>query len=140
MNSGADVQDRVGKALEYMRKELKFINAGNYPPFMRLGDRIIRLDKGSTVIGAFQSLPFIEMGNQPLDGQGLILSFTDGLIDLKSANGEYFGDNEIERVLMTADVSSAKSFTAALQREMDVFRGDQDFPDDIAVLTCKFDC
>lgn len=127
--------------LDLNRKQLQYINAGNYPPFMQMGNDIIRLDKGSTVVGAFQTLPFIEMGEEKIEGEGMILSFTDGLIDLKSDNGTYFGDDEIERVLKsTGNLLSARAFTERLQREMDVFRGTQDYPDDIAVLTCKFEC
>ena len=127
--------------LDLDRKKLQYINAGNYPPFMRLGDRIVRLDKGSTVVGAFQSLPFIEMGEEDITGEGLILSFTDGLIDLKSDTGTYFGDDEIERVINSTDnIPTASQFIEKLQSEMDLFRGEQEFPDDIAVLTCKFEC
>jgi len=126
--------------LDLERKTLNYINAGNYPPFMRINGKIVRLDKGSTVVGAFQTLPFIEMGQEEVSGEGLILSFTDGLIDLKDEKGAYFGDEEIERVLGSNGISSADEFTVQLQREMDLFRGSQDFPDDIAVLTCKFKC
>ena len=125
--------------LDLDNKMLRYINAGNYPPFLRMKNEIHRLDKGSTVIGAFQSLPFIEMGEIELEGPGLILSFTDGLVDLKNGNNEYFDDERIETVLKNGKISTAATFNSYLQEAMDEFRGAEEFPDDIAVLTCKFD-
>jgi phosphoserine phosphatase RsbU/P len=125
--------------LDMKKKRLQYINAGNYPPFMRMNEEIIRLDRGSTVIGAFQSLPFIEMGEIALTGNGIILSFTDGLTDLQNEAGEYFGDKHILKVFEESPAASAAGFNNNLQIRMDEFRGSKEFTDDIAVLTCRFE-
>jgi sigma-B regulation protein RsbU (phosphoserine phosphatase) len=125
--------------LDIKNKRLQYINAGNYPPFMKMNDEMLRLDRGCTVIGAFQSLPFIEMGEIPLSGSGLILTFTDGLTDLQNEEGEYFEDEDILKVFQENSVASASVFNEKLQKRMDEFRGSREFTDDIAVLTCKFD-
>jgi len=125
--------------LDMKRKHLQYINAGNYPPFMKMNDEILRLDRGCTVIGAFQSLPFIEMGEVPISGSGLILSFTDGLTDLQNEAGDYFGDDLILDVLKDSQATSASGFNIKLQKKMDEFRGSKEFTDDIAVLTCRFE-
>ncbi len=106
---------------------------------MKMHDEMLRLDRGCTVIGAFQSLPFIEMGEIPLSGSGLILTFTDGLTDLQNEEGEYFEDEDILKVFQENSVASASVFNEKLQKRMDEFRGSREFTDDIAVLTCKFD-
>jgi len=125
--------------LDMKKKHLQYINAGNYPPFLKMNDEIIRLDRGCTVIGAFQSLPFIEMGEITLTGEGIILSFTDGLTDLQNEAGDYFDDDEILRVFNETSGASAVDFNLHLQKRMDEFRGSMEFTDDIAVLTCKFE-
>lgn len=125
--------------LDMKKKHLQYINAGNYPPFMKMGDEIIRLDRGCTVIGAFQSLPFIEMGEIPITGSGLILSFTDGLTDLQNEAGDYFEDEQILKVLHESQAKDAAAFNADLQKSMDTFRGKREFSDDIAVLTCRYE-
>jgi len=125
--------------LDLKKKKLQYINAGNYPPFMKMDDEIIRLDRGCTVIGAFQSLPFIEMGEISITGSGLILSFTDGLTDLQNEAGDYFDDEQILKVLRESPAKTAAQFNEDLQKSMDNFRGDKAFSDDIAVLTCRFD-
>lgn len=125
--------------LDMKRKYLQYINAGNHPPFLKMNDEIVKLERGCTVIGAFKSLPFIEMGEVPLSGSGLILSFTDGLTDLKNERGEYFEDGEIIKVLENSSATTAAGFNEDLQKRMDQFRGNMEFTDDIAVLTCKFE-
>ncbi len=118
---------------------LHYINAGNSPPFLKMNGEIQRLDKGCTVIGAFQSLPFIEMGEMPITGPGLLLTFTDGLTDLKSDDNNYFSDEEIEQVMSNTKAATAQEFNTELKATLDAFRGSQMYPDDIAVVTCRFD-
>ena len=58
--------------------------------------KVEKLDLGTTVIGAFDELPFCESGEHDLQSGDLILSFTDGLIDLMDEDGIYFEDDRIE--------------------------------------------
>lgn len=118
--------------------ELKYINAGHFPPFLVNGKEVKRLEKGSTVLGAFEQLPDIEMGYEKLDKEGLILTFTDGLADLKNPSGVYFDDPVIEAIVRANHHLSANDFNEVLLKEMDHFKESADYPDDIAVLTCRF--
>jgi sigma-B regulation protein RsbU (phosphoserine phosphatase) len=119
-------------------RELKYINAGHFPPFIINSGKIKRLEKGCTIIGAFDQLPNIEMGCEKLSQEGLILTFTDGLTDLKSPSGEYFEEGKIERFVQNNHHLTATEFNDTLLNELEEFRGNQDYPDDIAVLTCKY--
>lgn len=118
---------------------LSYINAGHFPPYLKMGEKLIRLDKGTTVIGGFEKLPFIEMGEQPLTKGGLILTFTDGLTDLRNEQGQYFDEECIEEVLRKDPCDSANQFNRHLKEAMDAFRGNREYSDDIAVLTCRFE-
>ncbi len=124
--------------LDLHAKKLTYINAGNIPPFLKMSDGIRRLDQGCTVIGAFEQIPFIEMGECALHGDGLILAFTDGISELRDSRGREFEDRDIGRVVATYQGWSAKEFNTQLVAEMERFTGDQSFPDDIAALTCVF--
>ena len=125
--------------LNLRKKTLSYINAGHFPPYLVTSGKIERLDKGCTVVGAFEQLPEIEMGEIDLTSSGLILTFTDGLTDLQNKDGEYFDEPQIESVIKQNGATTAKAFNEKLLAIMDDFRGDEEFPDDIAVLTCKFD-
>jgi sigma-B regulation protein RsbU (phosphoserine phosphatase) len=119
-------------------KELQYINAGHFPPFLYMNGHVQRLNKGCTVIGSFDQLPFIEMGELSLNGDGLILTFTDGLTDLKNDKSEYFDEEHIAQVVNEHATLSASEFNDQLLKKLENFRGNQAFPDDIAILTCRF--
>lgn len=125
--------------LNLKTKHLSYINAGHFPPYLKMDDKLMRLDRGCTVVGAFANLPFIEMGELELTGDGLILTFTDGLTDLQDDNGKYFEEDEIEKIFAENDCTSAKEFNCDLLKAMDAFRGNRELPDDVAVLTCTFE-
>ncbi|MBT8253436.1 MAG: PP2C family protein-serine/threonine phosphatase [Bacteroidia bacterium] len=119
------------------KNQIKYINAGHYPPFMKMDGKIVRLDKGCTVIGAFEKLPDIKEECIDLKGETVVLSFTDGLTDLKNTSGDYFGDLKIEENLRKHNGESAEEFNKKLLEEIDTFKGDEPYTDDIAVLTCR---
>lgn len=123
--------------VDLKKKELKYINAGHYPPAMHMGDKIIRLDQGCSVVGAFEKLPDIKEQLIKIEEEALIVSFTDGLVDMKDKKGNFFGDQKIERFLQRHSKKTASEFNQVLLKEIDKFMSGEAYPDDIAVLTCK---
>jgi sigma-B regulation protein RsbU (phosphoserine phosphatase) len=118
--------------------KLNYINAGHYPPFLKMSNQVQRLDRGCTVIGAFDNITDVDMGECKVEGEGMILAFTDGLTDICNAKGELFEETHIERVIEGDQGHSAKEFNEILSARMEAFKGDKEYPDDIAVLTCRF--
>jgi sigma-B regulation protein RsbU (phosphoserine phosphatase) len=102
-----------------------------------MGGKITRLTQGCTVIGVFDKLPSIKEEIIKLEDEALIMCFTDGLADLKNEKGEFYEDRGIEGFALAHGHQDAKSFNDDLLKEIEEYRGDQDFTDDIAVLTCK---
>ena len=51
----------------------------------------------------------------------------------------YFEDEEILKVIHESKATTAAGFNEDLQKSMDKFRGEKEFTDDIAVLTCRFE-
>ncbi len=119
-------------------RELRYINAGHFPPFLVHDNQIKRLEKGCTIIGAFDQLPSIEMGCEQLGNEGLIMTFTDGLPDLRSPDGDYFDEGMIMDYVRKHHHLSAKEFNDTLLAKLEKFRGPEGYPDDIAVLTCSY--
>jgi sigma-B regulation protein RsbU (phosphoserine phosphatase) len=117
--------------------KLRYINAGHYPPFLYQNGKTRRLDKGCTIIGAFEKLPHIEEEELDLEHNSMIFSFTDGLVDLRNEIGDYFEDEKIDNFIKTNSNESAEAFNNLLLSEIDQFKGNQSYPDDIAILTCK---
>ena len=123
--------------MDLYKKTLKYINAGHYPPVLYQSGKLKRLNSGCTVIGAFDKLPEIQEEIVPLEEGALIMSFTDGLADLRDDQGNLFEDKGIESFAMTHGDKSAQAFNDELLKAIDRYRGEVEYPDDIAVITCK---
>src|SRR5690606_6520664 len=118
--------------------KLEYINAGHFPPFLKHNGQVTRLDQGCTVIGAFESITDVDMGEVRLNGEGLLLTYTDGLIDIRNEMGDHFDETHIEKAIRTYTGHSACEFNKVLQEDIEQFKGEMAYPDDIAVLTCWF--
>lgn len=119
------------------KKQLKYINAGHYPPILCKNGEVIRLDKGCTVIGAFEKMPNIEEDIIELDKDALILTFTDGLTELKNIKGDFLEDVQIEKFVCENKDVPIEEFNDKLLKEIDAFNASDNFDDDIAILSCK---
>lgn len=118
---------------------LQYINAGHFPPFLIQNGKITRLESGCTIIGAFETLPEIRMGEVALTHPGTIFACTDGLTDVTNDAGAFFDDDEIGAVLQSAHkFESAAMLNEALMNKVDLFRGTRSYPDDIALLACNY--
>ena len=116
---------------------MKYVNAGHYPPILKKNNTLLRLDKGCSFIGAFEKLENIREEKIMLTSDAMIVSFTDGLPDLRNKDEEYFGDSYLEVFVKDNCTMSPNDFNNKLLAEIDDFRGDNEIADDIAVLTCK---
>ena len=123
--------------IDLKHKTLKYVNAGHYPPILKMNGSLIRLDKGCSFIGAFEKLEKIKEEKINLEPGAMIVSFTDGLPDLRNKDEEYFGDSYLEIFVDENCEMSPESFNQKLLEEIDDFRGENEIADDIAVLTCK---
>lgn len=125
--------------LNLHKNTLQYINAGHYPPFLVQNGVITRLESGCTIIGAFEALPEIHMGEVKLTHPGALFACTDGLTDVVNDLDEYFDDSHLLAILEDADKAiSAENLNNNLMNEVDHFRGSRPYPDDIALLTCKY--
>lgn len=123
--------------IDVKKKTLKYVNAGHYPPLLKMNGELLKLNKGCSFIGAFEKLKNIKEEAIDLKPDAMIVTFTDGLTDLKNNKEEYFSDSVLEKFLDKNYKLDPESFNKKLLSEINRFRGDMDIADDIAVLTCK---
>lgn len=62
-----------------------YVNAGHIPPVLFQDEKFIDLKATTTIIGHFDQLPEIHEGIIDLKENTILVAFTDGLIDLKTA-------------------------------------------------------
>ena len=118
-------------------REMTYINAGHFPPFLYNGDEIRELKTGSTVIGAFDKLPFIQEEKIKLKDDAFLFCFTDGLADIQNNEGTYFEEEKVKDYVTNNVKLSVSEFNDKLIKEVDDFKQSQEYVDDIAILTAK---
>lgn len=117
--------------------ELTYINAGHYPPILYNGKDIVTLKSGSSVIGAFEKLPFIKEAKVEINSGSFLFCFTDGLIDTKNESDQYYEDSMVIDFIKTNAHLNAKEFNEKILADLDKFKGSKSYVDDIALLTTK---
>lgn len=70
----------LGK-INLFSKQLTYINAGHNAPVLWLDDKLQYLDKGTTLLGFLEQLPFIEVNILEFNKTLFLFSYTDGFTD-----------------------------------------------------------
>ena len=95
------------------------------------------LNIGTTVLGVFDPLPFISEGFiTDLDGFTLF-AYTDGVTETENDKGEEIGSERIAEFLQENHNKNLTDIHRDLLNELDRFRGDVSYKDDITMLSCK---
>lgn len=123
--------------IDLKKKYLNYVNCGHFPPFVYNGQELTRMDRGTTILGITEKLGTVEEGLIDLHDDAMIMMFTDGLIDLRDEEGEYYSEERIEKFISEHHKGSAQDFNEDLMKELESFKGEGEYPDDIAILTCK---
>lgn len=118
-------------------RELNYVNAGHNPPVFVSSDDIRFLDKGSTILGSFEKLPRVEVGKVSVYGNAMIHIYTDGLTDIRNAEGAYLGENFVYNFVKQNYLLSATEFNDLLVNELKSIIGEREYPDDFTALTCR---
>lgn len=117
--------------------ELIYVNAGHNPPVLVSNGTCHSLDVGCTILGSFVELPELSVGHHKVEPNSIILSFTDGLTDVVDGEGNYFDEDLLQDFALAQSNHSAEVFNEKLLERIEAFKGDQTYPDDFTVLTCK---
>lgn len=118
-------------------QRLQYVNAGHNPPVVVHQGKTLLLEKGCTILGSFKELPKIEVGRLVLEGDSIILCFTDGLTDLRNEAGEFLKEEMLHDFTQKNAHLSAKEFNDLLMTRTEKFKGNQVYPDDFTILTCR---
>jgi sigma-B regulation protein RsbU (phosphoserine phosphatase) len=118
-------------------RTIKYINAGHNPPMLLAAGEATPLDKGTTILGVFNKLPFVNEQEIPLaEGSNMLFAYTDGLTEIVSEEGEEFGMEKLQQYLLDYTDTALPQLHTDLYDELLRFKGANKFPDDITYWTC----
>lgn len=115
---------------------LIYVNAGHLPPLLFLPDRVEELRTGGTIIGPLPEAKF-KRGFAHVDRGATLVMATDGIMERRSPDGEFFGTR---RVIETVRKHEAETATVILDQLFDAarrFGGNMPWEDDATLVIVK---
>jgi sigma-B regulation protein RsbU (phosphoserine phosphatase) len=118
-------------------KQLNYTNAGHLPPVYICGDRVHKLETGGMVVGLFNEVPF-DQGIVKIEPGGILIAYSDGLIEPENVYGEEFGAERLIEAAMRSKDSSPRAIAQAMMRAAEEWSGSPEQADDMTVIVSRF--
>jgi sigma-B regulation protein RsbU (phosphoserine phosphatase) len=116
---------------------LRYINSGHNAPILFNGSEVKELKKGSMMIGIFNELPFVNVGEEQLMAGSVLLNYTDGLVEYVQDDTSLFSEKEVAEFLLQNHTLEPKVLnTKLISKIQDMFVNSR-HDDDITLLTFK---
>lgn len=109
---------------------------GHPPPFLlRTDGSIYRVGEPGRIIGVFDDVNLTEQEASLAPGDALIL-YTDGVIEARSPDGLFFGEERLKTILHSSVALDASTIASRIEDAVLNFQ-EQDLRDDIAVMVLR---
>lgn len=121
-------------------KLLRFVNAGHNPPILCHESSMESelLEAGTTILGAFEELPFLEIGHRADLERFTVHLYTDGLTESINAQEEEFGDERFKAFIDGHICVDPEQFHQEFFQVMTKFSQNQPLRDDLTLLSLRF--
>jgi len=117
---------------------LKYVNSGHNPPILVDSKGYKVLDRGTTILGMFDALPSVKMGQIVLTEETVVVCYTDGLTDVVNEHNQVFPLDELTALIRKLYREPVEAVNKKIINEIMHFKGhDGEISDDITVLTVK---
>ncbi len=118
-------------------QQLTYINAGHNPPILFYENKFMELTNGCPLLGVTEFLPVINVEIFNYTSEFTLLCYTDGLTDTINSEKETISVESIEDLIRKNNKSTPDFLNKTILFYAEEFKGDVEFPDDIALLTLK---
>jgi sigma-B regulation protein RsbU (phosphoserine phosphatase) len=127
--------------IELSTGKLEYSNAGHLPPYIFGGKKGIRVEEKAhgVPLGLFESASYTSSTVHLGKGE-CFLCFSDGLPEAENKEGDFYGDERLEKVLQQFQGASPDAGTLVEQliRSTDDFRGSRERSDDLTLLALSY--
>jgi phosphoserine phosphatase RsbU/P len=118
-------------------QQFSYINAGHNPPVFYCENRFTELSRGCTILGISQTLAKIDVDTFDYASAFTLVCYTDGLTDTVNSRNEHLSVDKLREVIHAHAQHSPAEINEGVLRLADEFKEENEFPDDIALLTIK---
>jgi len=115
---------------------LIYVNAGHQPPLVFSAEKVAELTTGGTVIGPLPEVRF-HRGVAHLDPGDLLVMCTDGILERRSRDGTFFGEERLRELVRARRSASAADLMAAIFEAAEAFGAGRAWEDDATVVVVR---
>jgi len=116
--------------------ELIYADGGHDWPLWVHDGECTELATQSSLLGMFPSIKLEERAISFAPGDALVM-FTDGVTEARSASGEFFGDERLQKIVRAHADASAEQIASAIASAVSEFVGDSPQSDDVTLVVVK---
>jgi len=117
-------------------RKLNYVNAGHNPPILYCDGKAVTLKLGTTMIGAFEELPFLNEGEIDIEPNTLIVNYTDGLLDFETSGSNVWEEETLIDFIITHNQLSPDRLNKSLMDHLNITIKGKPI-DDITLLTLR---
>lgn len=117
---------------------LNYINAGHNPPLLFTNKIVLPLTTGCIGLGMFDEISKIREGLMHISYNSILVCYTDGLVEQLNDDQIEFGIDNVISVVDKNRNYNIQHMNNKLILELDAFKQNVGYVDDIAILTTKF--
>lgn len=118
-------------------RALRYTTAGHCAPFFVADGKVQKLDEGGTVVGLFDHADY-QQGSIRADVGGLLVAFSDGLLEPENVYGEEFGSDRLAAEILRLRELPAERLAENLLASVEQWAGTPEQADDMTVIVARF--
>ena len=118
-------------------QQLTYINAGHNPPILFYENKFSELTNGCPLLGITESLSLINVEIFNYTSEFTLLCYTDGLTDTLNSENNTLSIKTLEELISENNQLNPEDINTNILTFAEKFKGENEFPDDIALLTLK---
>jgi len=115
---------------------VKFINAGHYPPIIARSEKIEQLDKDAPALGLIKEATFNKQLIS-LNQNDFMIIYSDGLTEAKNESGGFFGETKLIELLTNRQPMTSQQLGEMIIANVDNFIGKIPAHDDLTLAVLK---
>lgn len=121
-------------------RRLVYINSGHIPIPLYDQNHLEWLETGTTILGAFKELPFMELGKKIIDTPQNLFLYTDGLLNLNIDHEPFLSKKELAYLLQNeCKEKTPFEITEYFAHKTKTISVEEELKDDISVLALTLD-
>lgn len=123
--------------IDFEKQSMLYVNAGHNPVYLQKENELEKLHVGTTVLGAFDNLPMLDIGETTFEKDSRLFMYTDGITETKNSDDEEWGEERLEPFLQDHPSDNGEELIEKILKEVDDFRGEVNYVDDLTIVVCS---